>query len=549
MLKIRHWTFLSLFLLTHFCSLGQTVNEPTYHTVYSYLSRISQRGIIDINDIVLPLSKDYIYSKLDELSKKIDQLTPLERDELSFYLKEYTLWWRNDPKTGFEGDYKSILQSRIGDRFRIFAFQNKDFSLNIQPILGFQNESRNGYGYYKNWKGFWVYGYFGKAIGYSLDFRASSESGNIGDYLRLFSPETGVIGVRTDYKTFDYNEFNASISAKWKWGKIILGKDYLQIGYGQGGKVIMSNKAPSFPMIRIDVNPTNWLSFLYAHGWLNSLIVDSTSIYSTPIPNRMQYQYRNKFIAIHSVSLSIGKKIKFMVGESAVYSDKLRIEYLIPISLFSAASHYMGELENNSVSNSQIFTQISFRNLLKNTHIYGSFFIDELRLKQWGNDTTSSRNHTAYTLGVNITDVLIPNLTATIEYTKIQPFAYIHFLPVQTYMNNGYNLGHWIGPNADQLFFQLRYRLMRGLTLDMIYEYIRKGTVGSAIQQVYDNKELFPFLWGDVRKIHEFQVKAQYEILHDLFVSMKYSNQYIESPQYNNNTTNDVFSIGLNFGF
>jgi hypothetical protein len=64
----------------------------------------------------------------------------------------------------------------------------------------------------------------------------------------------------------------------------------------------------------------------------------------------------------------------------------------------------MGELSNNTISNSQIYSQISLRNLIRNTHLYASFFIDELRLNSIQGDSTSSRNHTAYQVGLSVTD-------------------------------------------------------------------------------------------------------------------------------------------------
>ncbi|NBA78788.1 hypothetical protein GOQ04_24760 [Emticicia sp. ODNR4P] len=530
-------------------SYSQSVNEPSYHTVYSFLARLAQKGVINLNDEILPLSKDYIYNKLDELSKKITDLTPLEREELSFYLKEYTLWWRSDPKSGFEGVYKSFLQSGIGDRFRPFAYQDKDFTLNIQPILGIQTESVDGYSLLKNSKGFWTYGLLGKHIGYSLDFRASSEEGRLGDYLRTFSYETGVIGTKPNFRTFNYNEVNFQIVGNWSWGKISIGKNYMPIGYGQGGKIILSEKAPSFPLIRLDITPKDWFSFNYAHVWLNSNIIDSSSIHPTLDPSRNEYQFRDKFLATHSITLRTKRGFSLMVGESAIYSDKLKIAYLIPISLFSAMSHYMGELVNNSISNSSIYAQISSRNLLRKTHIYANFFIDELRLKQVQDDTVSSRNHTAYQFGLSIADFPIRNLELRIEYSKIQPFAYIHFIPVQSYQNNGYNLGHWIGSNADQFYSSLEYRIKRGLSFKALYYFIRKGSVGSGAQQVFDDRNKFPFLWGEVTNYTKLQMSLQYELIHDLFIRFGYNHSDIFNTKTNNSNLSDSVYFGLNFGF
>jgi hypothetical protein len=310
-----------------FCDAeAQVVFEPSYHTVYPFLSRIAQRGAIQLCDEIQPLTKDYIYLKLDELSRNINDLTPLEREELAFYLKEYTLWWRNDPKSGFDGKYKTIFQTKIGDRFRVYGYQDKLFTLSVQPIIGFNSNSVNGYSLFKSWKGFSTYGYLGKHIGFSLDFRATSETGRLGDYLNQFNSKTGVIGTMTDFKTFNYNESNVLISGSWDWGNISLGKNYMPLGYGNGGKIILSDKAPSAPQFRIDLTPVKWLSFNYAHFWLNSQLIDSTTVNHIN-SLRMQYEYRSKYLATHSVTFRPSKKVSFLIGESVVYSDKEKLNF------------------------------------------------------------------------------------------------------------------------------------------------------------------------------------------------------------------------------
>ena len=43
--------------------------------------------------------------------------------------------------------------------------------------------------------------------------------------------------------------------------------------------------------------------------------------------------------------------------------------------------------------------------------------------------------------GSIIIDIPLTNSTFTIEYTKIYPFVYQHFIPTDTYENDSYPLG------------------------------------------------------------------------------------------------------------
>lgn len=50
---------------------------------------MSQKGFIEYDDIVRPLSKKYIASKLEDLNSLKTNLSKLDRDELEFFIKDY----------------------------------------------------------------------------------------------------------------------------------------------------------------------------------------------------------------------------------------------------------------------------------------------------------------------------------------------------------------------------------------------------------------------------------------------------------------------------
>jgi len=66
---------------------GQTVWENHHAPVYGYLSRMAMKGHIELNDVILPISRAKILEHLDTLQTK--QLSAIEKKELGFYLQEY----------------------------------------------------------------------------------------------------------------------------------------------------------------------------------------------------------------------------------------------------------------------------------------------------------------------------------------------------------------------------------------------------------------------------------------------------------------------------
>ncbi len=520
-------------------SFAQVVYEPLYRNIYTYLSRISQRGIINLEDFVQPISRKDIVGHLIQLQKDPSQLTPLEQKELSYYLKEYTQEIKliYQDSTLKETDKVKILKYSVNDRFRFLSSQDKLFSVNLQPIYGYNLQTTNGsLSLVHRWSGFWTYGYIGKKFGYSFDFRANQEDGSGVDSSKAFTPETGVIA-RYRKNGLEYTDVKATLSYNWKWGNLTVGKDFMPIGYGTNGKIIVSTKAPSFPLIRLDIKPVKWFAFNYAHIWLNSNVIDSTKIRASGIPKVNQVSDVPKFMATHSLIFTPFKGLRLLLGESIIYNNQVQLAYLTPILFFRAVSHYQGELNrSNTVSNSQIFAQLSSRNHIPHTHLYASFYVDEVSLRIKG------RNQTAYNLGASITDFPIKNLFFSTDYTRVRPYCYMHYLPMQTYQNAGYNLGHWIGPNADQWTSELRYRFARGLDTRLFYRFIRKGNVGEGVTQ--RNEIGTPFLWGQVKYMDSIEAYFHYEIIHDLFFKLGYQHLTKTKKQNQNN-----LSFSINYGF
>ena len=66
---------------------AQMVYENINSGVYEYLDRMSQKGLIQYHDLIKPISKSILYTKLLELKLIKDKLSSVEQKELEFYLK------------------------------------------------------------------------------------------------------------------------------------------------------------------------------------------------------------------------------------------------------------------------------------------------------------------------------------------------------------------------------------------------------------------------------------------------------------------------------
>ena len=504
-------------------SYSQVVYEPLYKNIYDFLGRLSTKGVIDYNDEMRPLPRKYIAEKILEAEKHSDLLSEVEKEDLQFYKKDYyhEYWFINNETN--ENHLNSFSEDPTG-RWRIFSYGDDIFKMNLSLILGYEIGSLDNEKRTHLWNGLSAYGYISDNIGFSFDFRDNTEEGKTIDKRKAFTPITGV-NARSSSNILDYpgdkleySETKGVVAVNWKWGSFAVGKEFFEWGYGESGLIVLSQKAPSFPFIRLDVDPVKWLGFNYFHGWLSSDVVDSSSFYYTSTGS-LRFSYRNKYIASHSLFIRPLRGLKISLGESIIYSDKLEMIYFIPVIFFRSADHLISRQKNAAGGNSQFFISVSSRNHIKNTHLYGSLFIDELTLSGLFN-SKKQRNQLGFLLGGSIIDFPIDNITLTFEYTRIYPFVYSHFNQTQTYTDASYVMGDWIGNNADQIYSSLRYRFIRGLEGKVWARYIRKGAEGNIIDQYTQPQP--PFLFGLRTNYTYLGATLKYEFLNDLFFRCRY---------------------------
>jgi hypothetical protein len=269
----------------------------------------------------------------------------------------------------------------------------------------------------------------------------------------------------------DYAEIRAGIKAYTWWGSIGLVKDNLQWGDSYYSSNIISNHAPSFPMIELKLKPAKWFRLDYIHGFLASEVVDSTNYYvgDTTITGALDKYYRPaaKYIAANMLTFTPVKGFDLSVGSSIIYgTGSMWAAFSLPISFFNSIDHQMNFNAADN-ENTQIFLNISTRNL-KYTHFYASVFVDEFsfgRLKKSSNQF----NYFGWKVGGRLSNWPVKDLSVMAEYTQTNPVTYEHLYDVLKYTSNGYGLGHYLGHNAGEVVAKVSYKPVRGLTLDVSY--------------------------------------------------------------------------------
>ncbi len=529
---------------------SQSLFEPVNSDVYDFLENLDASGTITLDYEIKPLTRIEIAKKLLEAESLKDNLSDLQKKLLNFYLIDFKpeiSILKNDFEEKPEPEFFITNADR---RLRFFEYSAKDFSFYADPMLSGSIQSIAGERLLVRRNGFSVYGYAVKNWAYGLSFYDNEESGKNLDINKNLSPERATSITKIKKDAFEYDVVTASLAYEWSDGSISIGKDYFRIGSGQAGNIILSDKAPSFPFIRLDYKPAKWLRFFYFHGFLISDVPDSATFRYNRVPGRISIQDVPKFIAFHSVSFYPSGNSSITLGESIIYSDYLQPIYLIPVVFFRVADHYLGRGKSSATGNAQMFADGSYSIPSIKTKFYGTLFIDELSL----NSIFSGGNLSAigFTAGATLFNIFSDFSSLNIEYTRVNPFVYMNSVDAQTFTNDSYTLGHWIGSNGDIVSLKYKQNILRSLEYSIGAWYFRKGKTELPVEQ-YTTP--YPgFLYGAKRYESGFDIRLKYRPWQPVKAEMYYSYANISDEEAGRTLLyklqgNNYFGLTISYGF
>ena len=520
---------------------AQTVTHQQY--LVSYLEIMAQKGFIDFNDLIKPVDRKQVFTLLQSLQNN-PKLNSVEKQELAFFINGFKLEDSTYmPNSKVAPSFKHFFKKPKDEQY-LFLYKDQNFGFILDPMLQINEQVVNGNSVSAQALGFQLMGYAGKRIGFQMSYQDINERGRF-DATRMDNDLPGIVRKQTtDPRLLNYSQMNATLSYRLNKGNIIVGQDQNIYGYGKSGNMVLSDKAPAYPFFAINYQPTSWFKFNYMHAWLQSGVVDSAASYGigNSVYGGMREKFIPKFYASHSVEFTVMKGLKINVGESIVYSDKLELAYLLPITFFKAFDNQKFNDNILAGSNGQLFMGFSSRNQVPRTHLYGQLFIDEIRIGTLFN-SGQSRNQVGFQTGVSIADFLFPNLTAAAEYSRINPFVYRNFIPAQNYTNSNYALGDWMGNNADRIWLSAKYRPKANLVLTGYMMLMSKGGAGS-IEQQYFAQPQPSFGFDPQYKRNKLGLEASYSLWNNVQFRMAFANTY-QRPNNGPRKTLPEASLGV----
>lgn len=430
---------------------AQAENVPADHPVYDFLQRMEvQRHLPRYHGTVLPLSRRKVAGYIAELYGRRDELSRTDGDLAALYYLEFSY-----DRTGETDRLYSILgkdpAARTTDALfshypkYLYAWHDTSGnSLFVNGILSYEHRSRsitNGGGSrpFLNLVDFGgrVRGTLYGRLGYSLEGANMMVKGD-----RAFALEDNRIAHSHSFGRSgeEFAEYSTA-SVRYDAGIIgvMLGRERLEWRESLGPSLFLSDNAPLFNFLRIDLS-YRAVSYNYIHG--------------TVLFHNFREIDENKYFVANRFEFSVfGNRLQVGFNQTTMYSRSVpELGYLIPFNILEATERNLGDRDA-----SMIGFDVAVRPF-RSVEIRTGAFFDDIQFDK--SFTRAWNNMWSIHAGILYTEPFgIPDIDLLANYTRIEPHVYSHHrVPYLHHEHDGFLLGHPLGPNSDEVLARIVWR-------------------------------------------------------------------------------------------
>lgn len=499
--------------------MAQNIPVPlTQVKLYDFLDELLADGVLVHQTAVRPYSRKQVATMLLEAQDADSLLNIRQKKDLAFYLNEFAL--ERDTMVSNYVQYTDHSTYNVSLADPQFSYRSKDnmFKMRLRPILGGNLlMSKKGVIFHRwygaelqmdiakhlsiwgslrdnSWSGDWLSKtYFptdnDRRLGACIHYGASQLQ-------PALMPIAGVQYKEANYGG-DFSDSKGGISLYAWWGSISVQRENIRWGDAYHASNILSGRAPAAPMISLQLTPCKWFQFDYFHAWLVSNVVDSTYYYVEETTNGTVRNYRpmNKFMAANMFTFTPIKQLSISFGNSIIYAERsIQAAYFIPIAFYKSLDHLLTKGVRTQNQNSQAFTSLSVRPV-EHLHLYGSMFVDEIKFSRF-KPSNKENNPLSYLVGFNWSGWPVKGLSLKAEFVRSYIASYIHSIEALDYTTNSFDMGHYLGDNAQSIYAELAYRPIRGMLIKASYTndtkynsyaYLRNNISATIAQKPFDH--------------------------------------------------------------
>jgi hypothetical protein len=454
-------------------------NENYYHLLDRYEVKSGQISPYVFTS-VKPWKRSAIVQFMDTLDRQGMFTSGADRFNLQYVRNDNWEWAR--PETN---DRKAILKYLYKKKSDLFHVdEDPDFDLHVNPVLyfGAGNDSGSDDLLFINTRGAEIRGMVDRKIGFYIflsenqtripAYVSNTVADDRGNGLYPVIPHEGFW---KGFKNNAYDFFQARGYITFEATRhlnIQFGHDRTFIGNGFRS-LIFSDHAP--PSLFLRANVKVWkLNYLFQ---LNRMVADvrgnSTGLSASG-------KYNDKYVALHHLSVNIGKKLNIGLFESVVFnrndSTSFEFGYLNPIIFYRAIEQQFGSSDN-------VIIGMDFKwNIVKGVSAYGQFVLDEFVLENIKAGNGWWANKYGIQAGIKYFDAFgVSNLDLQAETNIVRPYTYSHTTRYGSYSGYLQPIAHPLGANFKEFTGIARYQPLPRLSLTgkLIYAQAGRDTTGT----------------------------------------------------------------------
>lgn len=543
-----------LLISAPFFAFSQSTNVSTNENYYHLLDRYEVKsGRISpyVFTSVKPWKRSDIVQFVDTLDRQGMFTSHVDQFNLAYIHNDNWEWAR--PENNGRKPLLKYFYKKKSDLF--YVDDEPDFDLHVKPVLylGAGDDSQSKDVLYINSRGFELRGMLDKKIGFYMfvtdnQTRIPSYVSNTvqSDSSYGFYPVIPHEGFWKNFKEdqgYDFYQARGYISFEaTRHLNFQFGHDRTFIGNGFRSLIFSDHAAPS---MFLKANVKVWrLNYLFQ---LNRMVADVKGNSSGSSAGG----YPDKYVALHHLSVNIGRKVNIGLFESVVFgSDQFDLSYLNPVIFYRAIEHQFGSSDN-------VLLGMDFKwNIVKGVSAYGQFVLDEFKMEHIKAADGWWANKFAMQGGIKYFDAFgVSNLDLQAETNIVRPYTYSHNTPYGSYSNYLQPIAHPLGANFKEYIGIVRYQPLPRLSLTGKLMYTQSGRDSTNVNwggdilkkndinrpTEYDNV----ISQGVKNTILFVSVNATWQLAHNMFIDASVVMRKSESPvqQYTLNST--VTSVAL----
>lgn len=491
-----------LLIALHYFPIGvfaQSQNLPLDHWAYTFLDRLQTRGLYVSEDFD---TRPYSREAIGEIIRQIDQ-----KVEQNPHLLSRVEWQLFDQLKGEFYEELQRLDRKIAIKKseyepHLFVWRDEDIIVRGDGLFGVQKKFESKQEVDSGIASSLTYLGLGLRVDIkqSLAIYAEERSFFTGDTDSLtgnvYNPTVGLPvtleggDVAISDKAIGYAVF------RLPWLDLEAGRDIVEWGPGFRGNLILSRNSDVYDLFKFDFRFKKF-KFESFHAFLNSGL-------------------GSKYLAGRRIEIRPWKSLQMAISETVVYGRRsIEFMYINPFIPINVAERHLGDKDNNTISfDFTYFTPYNFK-------LYGEIFLDDFSFHK--NLFNNFGNKWAVMLGGYWVNPLgLQDTDFRFELVRIEPFVYTHFDSINTYINYNNVIGHWLGPNADDWYFELAHQFHRDWRVTISWEQRRRGESNIFNgQKPPDNRK--KFLSGVVERVRFYGLSLRWQIRRDFFLDLNYN--------------------------